>query len=63
MAESKRAPGPFSFCTKHKGSFYASCKCPIPGSKKAQKELTKEDTESVMEDIPQPEGLPAQGDV
>lgn len=28
--------GPFSFCPKHKGSFYASCKCPVPGSKKAQ---------------------------
>ena len=33
MAESKRTPGPFSFCPKHKGSFYASCKCPIPGTR------------------------------
>lgn len=36
--KSKRTPGPFSFCTKHPGSFYASCKCPVPGTKKVKEE-------------------------
>lgn len=44
--------GPFSFCTKHKGSFYASCKCPVPGTKKV-----KVETESTIEEIPQTNAL------
>lgn len=37
MTETKKKfVGPFSFCTKHPHSFYASCKCPIPGMKKVK---------------------------
>ena len=38
-----RTPGPFSFCTKHPHSFYASCKCPIPGTKKLKVETIVEE--------------------
>lgn len=54
---STRTPGPFTFCTKHKGSFYASCKCPIPGTKKAQKQAEKDDEESSMVEDPKPQGV------
>lgn len=57
MTESKHAIGPFSFCTKHKGSFYHSCGCPVPGSKKAQRAAEVEDTETVMVDDPKPEAV------
>lgn len=38
----KRPVGPFSYCHKHKLSFYKSCGCPIPGSKRAQQEKDEE---------------------
>jgi hypothetical protein len=33
--KSKHPIGPYSFCPKHT-VFYASCKCPLPGTRKAK---------------------------
>lgn len=48
--DSRKYIGPFSFCTKHTHSFYKSCGCPIPGSKK------KQEVESTFVEDEQPNG-------
>lgn len=56
MAEkSRHMVGPFSFCPKHKGSFYKSCGCPVPGSKKAQRQSEEDNEPEVFVEDP-PEG-------
>ncbi len=46
----KRPIGPFSYCPKHKLSFYASCKCPLPGSKKKQQRDDEENGDGTYVD-------------
>lgn len=58
MTKSGHMIGPFSFCPKHRGSFYKSCGCPVPGSKKAQKAAEKEAEPEVMVEDPEPETPP-----